>query len=114
MGTRKFIYDSYACREFKGVHRAVNRYQKWAKRYRYAMKMDIQQYFPSIDHILLKEKVHRRIKDVKVLNLIDKIIETAPPVKLDWATERRTGIPMGVIKTAWLLILSLKGTDIPA
>jgi len=78
---KQFIYDSYACREFKGVHRAVNRYQNWAKRYRYAMKMDIQQYFPSIDHILLKEKVRRRIKDVKVLNLIDKIIDTAPAVK---------------------------------
>jgi len=38
---RQFIYDSYACRKGKGVHAAVDRYQNWAKQYRYALKMDI-------------------------------------------------------------------------
>ncbi len=53
--------------------------------------MDIRQYFPSIDHQLLKEKLRRRIKDVKVLNLLYKIIDGAPPGN----DLRRTGIPIG-------------------
>ena len=28
-----FIHDSYACRKGKGVHRAVDRYQTWARHY---------------------------------------------------------------------------------
>jgi hypothetical protein len=60
---RRFIADSYACRVGKGVHRAVARYQDWSQRYRYALKMDVQRYFPSIDRGLMKEKLHRVIKD---------------------------------------------------
>jgi len=51
---RTFISDSYACRREKGVHAAVDRYQAWAQTYRYVLKMDVRQYFPSIDHGLLK------------------------------------------------------------
>ena len=43
-----FIFDSYACRKGKGAHRAIARYQDWAKRYCYVLKLDIQQYF-SLD-----------------------------------------------------------------
>jgi RNA-directed DNA polymerase len=43
---RTFISDSYACRNGKGVHAAVDRYQAWSQTYRYVLKMDIQQYFP--------------------------------------------------------------------
>jgi hypothetical protein len=28
---RRFIHDTYACRSGKGVHKAVNRYQGWAR-----------------------------------------------------------------------------------
>ena len=50
---RTFIHDSYACRRGKGVHAAVDRYQAWAKCNVYALKMDVSQYFPSIDHAIL-------------------------------------------------------------
>jgi retron-type reverse transcriptase len=54
---RTFIHDSYACRIGKGTHAAVDRYQTWARRYPYVLKMDVAQYFPSIDHDILREKV---------------------------------------------------------
>lgn len=109
---KQFIYDSYACRQGKGVHKAIDRYQTWAKRYRYALKMDIQQYFPSIDHLLLKHKLRQRIKDVKVLNLFNKIIDTAPPpMKLDLPTKRRTGIPIGNLTSQFLANLYLNDFD---
>ena len=75
---RTFISDSYACRVGKGVHAAVDRYQAWAQTYRYALKMDVQQYFPSIDHECLKAKLRRRIKDRRALELLDRIIDGSP------------------------------------
>jgi retron-type reverse transcriptase len=69
---RTFSADSYACRHGKGIHAAVDRYQAWAQTYRYVLKMDVRQYFPSIDHDLLKEKLRRRIKDPRVLDLLDR------------------------------------------
>ncbi len=75
---RRFIFDSYACRQGKGVHAAVDRYQKWSKRYPYVLKMDIEQYFPSIDHDVLKVKLRHYLKDRFVLALLNTIIDTAP------------------------------------
>ncbi len=43
---RTFIHDSYACRRGKGVHAAVDRYQAWARRYAYALKMDVARILP--------------------------------------------------------------------
>lgn len=118
---KQFIYDSYACRRKKGVHKAIARYQNWAKRYRYALKMDIRQYFPSVDHQLLKEKLRHRIKDSHVLNLFDKIIDMAPLVKqppvwypndnLFTPLERRTGIPIGNLTSQFLGNLYLDDFD---
>jgi len=45
---RSFIDDSYACRHGKGTHAAVDKYQQWAHRYRYVLKMDIERYFPKV------------------------------------------------------------------
>ncbi|WP_069472330.1 reverse transcriptase domain-containing protein [Candidatus Marithrix sp. Canyon 246] len=98
---KQFIYDSYACRKNKGVHKAIDRYQTWAKRYRYALKMDISKYFPSIDRILLKDKISQRIKDSNVLKLIDKIIDTAP----------NTGLPIGNLTSQFLANLYLDDFD---
>jgi len=75
---RTFIHDSYACRRGKGVHAAVDRYQVWARRNAYALKMDVAQYFPTIDHEILKTKLRRRIKDARVLSLLERIIDTSP------------------------------------
>jgi retron-type reverse transcriptase len=79
---RRFIFDSYACRRGKGTHAAVARYQAWAQRYRYVLKLDIRQYFPSIDHALLKAKLRARIKDANVLELLDAIIDGSPGTEI--------------------------------
>ena len=75
---KRFIADSYACRQGKGVHRAVNRYQQWAQRYAYTLKMDIARYFPSIDHAILKQQLANCIKDPQVLWLLNLIIDHSP------------------------------------
>ena len=102
---RTFIFDSYACRHGKGVHAAVARYQAWTQTYSYVLKMDVRQYFPSIDHEILKSKLRRRIKDERILDLLDRIIDGSPygnaelyyfvSDELFTPLERRVGIPIG-------------------
>ena len=38
---RRFIADSYANRIGKGTHRAVDRFQQFARRYRYVLRLDV-------------------------------------------------------------------------
>lgn len=118
---RKFIYDSYACRRGKGVHAAMTRYQAWAQTYRYVLKMDVQRYFPSIDHVLLKDKLRRMIGDGRVLTLLDLLIDGSPRLEaeLDYfpgdnllsPLGRRRGIPIGNLTSQFFANLYLNDLD---
>ncbi|MCP3868100.1 MAG: RNA-directed DNA polymerase [Gammaproteobacteria bacterium] len=120
---RRFIHDSYACRQHRGVHAAVNRYQQWSRRYPYVLKMDIERYFPSIDHEILKYKLRRYLKDKYLLALLDRIIDTTPPQAgrpdaiyfpgddLLTPTERRSGLPIGNLTSQFFANLYLDAVD---
>jgi RNA-directed DNA polymerase len=118
---RTFIHDAYACRRGKGVHAAVDRYQGWARRNAYALKMDVAQYFPSVDHQILKEKLRRRIKDARLLALLDRIVDTSPQLEPDpgyfpgddllTPLERWRGIPIGNLTSQFLANLYLDDLD---
>lgn len=118
---RTFIADSYACRHGKGAHVAVDRYQAWAQTYRYVLKMDVRQYFPSIDHDLLKAKLRRRVNDSHLLDLLDCIIDGSPRGTLDpcyfpgddlfTPIERRMGIPIGNLTSQFFANLYLDDLD---
>lgn len=119
---RRFIYDSYACRSGRGVHLAVSRYQVWAKRHAYALKLDVARYFPNIDHLILKQQILRRIKDPNVLWLFDRIIDQSPEFKAeapvyfpgdDLVTpfERKKGLPIGNLTSQFLANLYLDDLD---
>lgn len=119
---RTFIFDSYACRRGKGTHAAVDRYQRWAQRYPYVLKLDIQRYFPSIDHARLKAKLRRRIADPRVLALLERIVDGSPtdvagdPIHFpgdDLLTplERRRGIPIGNLTSQFFANLYLDDLD---
>ena len=71
---RSFISDSYANRIGKGTHRALDRAQQFARRYKYILQCDLKQFFPSIDHAILRAILARKIDDAKVLWLIDQIL----------------------------------------
>jgi RNA-directed DNA polymerase len=117
---RSFIDDSYACRAGRGVHAAVDRYQRWARRYAYALKVDVRRYFPSIDHDILKAKLRRCIKDAGVLWLFDAIIDSVPDAgsgeqfagdDLVSLMERRCGLPIGNLTSQFLGNLYLDDLD---
>ncbi len=102
---RTFIHDSYACRKGKGTHAGVKRCQEFAGRFRYVLKADIQKFFPSLDHEILKALVALKIKDPDVLWLVNHIIDGSNPQEeilsyfpgddLFTPGERRRGIPIG-------------------
>ena len=73
---RKFIYDSYANRVGKGTHAALDRCTHFMRRFKYVLQCDVQQFFPSIDHEILKATLARTITCPSTLRLCDKIIDS--------------------------------------
>jgi len=79
---KRFIPDSYACRVGKGIHAGADRVtqflrvaqRKWETVY--CLKADVSQYFPSINHAILKAIIRRRIACPDTLWLIDEIIDS--------------------------------------
>ncbi|MDZ7291700.1 MAG: reverse transcriptase/maturase family protein [candidate division KSB1 bacterium] len=102
---RRFIFDSYANRLGKGTHAAIRRLQQFMRQALYVLKIDLRQYFPSIDLEILKQLIRRVIADLETLWLIDKIIDSSnPQVETNWyfpgddlftPFERRRGLPIG-------------------
>jgi retron-type reverse transcriptase len=103
---RRFIHDSYACRKGKGTHRALDRCQAFARRYRYVLQCDLIHFFPSVDHSILRQILARLIADDQTMWLVDRIIESgrevpnhrAPlyfPGDTFWAALRPRGLPIG-------------------
>ncbi len=104
---RSFIHDSYANRVGKGTHRALDRAQAFARRFRYVLQCDLRQFFPSVDHGALKEVLARKLPDPGVLWLVDRILESGAGVLGDeydmvwfpgddlFAANRPRGLPIG-------------------
>lgn len=104
---RRFIHDSYANREDKGTHAAIDRCQFFSQRYLYVLQCDVQQFFPAIDHVILRNTIQHVIVDPDALWLIDTILESGRDVLTDaysmvifqdddlFAYSRPRGLPIG-------------------
>ena len=89
----RFIRHSYACRRGKGTHLALEQVQRWCRRFPYYLKTDVDDYFASIDHGVLHDRLARVINDRRVLRLCRRVIgnarlPTVPP-GVHW------GLPIG-------------------
>ena len=77
-----YTADTYACIKGRGAHLARKRIKEILRRdpdgTRYCLKLDIRKYYPSIDHDVLKEIIRRKIRDARLLALLDEIIDSAP------------------------------------
>lgn len=80
---RSFIDDSYANRAGKGTHRALDRCQEFARRQPYVLQCDLVQFFPAIDHAILRATLARKLPDPGVLWLVDRILESGVGVLSD-------------------------------
>jgi retron-type reverse transcriptase len=104
---RSFIADSYANRIGKGTHRALNRCQQFARRYTFVLQGDLCQFFPSLDHAILRSILTSKIQDAEVLWLIDQILASGEGVLSEsyemvnfpgddlFAINRPRGLPIG-------------------
>lgn len=72
----QFHPHSYANRVGKGTHRAIDQLQQYARRYRYVLRLDIRQHFPSLDHQMLKKELFRVVQDKQVQWLINVILQS--------------------------------------
>ncbi|MDF5733613.1 MAG: RNA-directed DNA polymerase [Rhizonema sp. PD38] len=116
-----FIADSYANRVGFGTHRALHRFIQFARSSRYVLQCDIQKYFPSIDHEILKSLIYRKIKCPDTLWLIDTIIDNSNeqlPVfeyfngdNLLTPLQRRRGLPVGNLTSQFFANVYLNGFD---
>lgn len=118
---RSFIGDCYANRVGFGTHRALRRFTEFARSSNYVLQCDIQKYFPSIDHEILKALLRRKIKCRDTLWLIDKIIDSSNPQlevieyfpgdELLTPITRRRGLPIGNLTSQFFANVYLNGLD---
>ena len=83
-----FIKDTYACVKNRGIHSAVKKLKSQLRNNKeetkYCLKLDIKKFYPSIDQSILKKIIRRKIKDERVLLILDEIIGSVP-----------NGVPIG-------------------
>lgn len=75
-----FTADTYSCVKGRGIHSLLRKLKKILKdkdNTKYCLKLDIKKFYPSIDHVILKSLVRRKIKDKDLLWLLDEIIDSA-------------------------------------
>jgi len=72
---RALIDHTYACRRGKGTHRALAHAQALSRRNPFFLKCDIEAYFESIDHGILKKQLAKLCKDRRLLETLGRIID---------------------------------------
>jgi RNA-directed DNA polymerase len=119
----RFIHDSYACRIGKGTHAALDRCQGFARRYRYVLQCDIVQFFPAVDHTILRGILFHPIADERARWLINLILDSGAGVLRDeydvvyfpgddlLAATRPRGLPIGNLTSQFWANCYLNGLD---
>ena len=78
--TRQFIANTFACVEKRGIHSCAKKVKQILKNYpndtKYCLKLDISKFYPSINKDILKQIVRIKLKDKKLLSILDEIIDS--------------------------------------
>lgn len=80
-----FVKNTYSCIKNRGIHKALKDVKQALKDEEntvYCLKLDIQKFYPSIDHDILKNIIRKKLKDKKLLQLLDSIIDSAEGVPI--------------------------------
>lgn len=76
-----FTHNTFSCIKKRGISGCARYVDKLITKYNgrplYCLKIDITKFYPSINHCVLKEIIRRKIKDEKLLCLLDEIIDSA-------------------------------------
>lgn len=110
---RKFIHDSYSCRDRKGTHRAIDRFREFGRKVSgnnnqtcFVLKCDIRKFFASIDHTILKQILARHIEDKDIWWVLGEVIES-------FHTEGKQGVglPLGNLTSQLLVNIYMNEFD---
>lgn len=87
----KFINDTYACIEGRGIHSGVHKLQKYLYEYSkkkevYVLKCDIKKFFYNINKDILYKIIEKKVKDKDFLELTKTFI---------YNNLEKVGIPIG-------------------
>lgn len=100
---RTFIADSYSCRNEKGTHKALERFERMSNqvghnnhRTVWVLKCDVRKFFASIDQQKLLEVLRQYIPDKRIIALLQNIIES-------FSISPGQGLPLGNL-TSQLLV----------
>ena len=127
---KRFIHDSYACRDGKGTLRAALRLHDWMREIRrkpdhdnwYCLKLDISKFFYRVDHGVMLEMLRDICPEPDFLALMDTIINN-PDVPFglpegikahDCPPEDRlfdVGMPIGNLSSQMMANLYLDALD---
>lgn len=103
---RSMYEHSYGSIPGRGAHLAKATIEKWIRKdkksMKYCLKMDIQKFFDSIPHDILKRKLSLLIHDEKFLQVLYTIIDV---------NETGKGIPLGFYTSQWLANWYLEDLD---
>lgn len=101
---KHLIYHSYATRKNKGTYAALDKAKLNVKKYKYFAKLDIRKFFDSIDHVVLKRKLHNIFKDNVLISVFYKIIDS-------YHTKLGKGIPIGNLTSQYFANHFLSSAD---
>lgn len=114
---RKFIYDSYSCRVGKGTHKALERFEIFARKVSKnntrtcgVLKCDIRKFFASIDHAVLKNILDKHLQDKDTLSLFYNIIDSfsSNPIGKTYGVK---GLPLGNLTSQLLVNIYMNEFD---
>ena len=109
---RTFVNDSYSCRLWKGAHRAMNTFRRYAYRASknhtktlWVLKCDIRKFFASIDQQILLTILRRHISDERTIALLQNVIESF------YSTALGKGLPLGNLTSQLLVNIYMNEFD---
>ncbi len=120
---RTFIYDSCANRKGKGNLFAIKRFDKFKRKVSgngrvlpnnfgdknyvrgYCLKADIRHYFREVDHKILAGIIGKRIKDERIIWLVERILENHP------GETKGKGMPLGNLTSQFFANVYLNEMD---
>lgn len=81
-----FTKDTYSCIKNRGIHACAKSVRRALREdkdgTRYCLKIDVRKFYPSIKHSVLKSIIRRKIKDARLLSLLDEIIDSTDNPRL--------------------------------
>lgn len=107
--TKKISNTAYSCIKNRGVYGAYKYLKKCLcdkENTKYCLKCDIQKFFPSVNHRILKQVVTKHLKDPEILDILYEIIDSTDRCEF---CEKGYNLPIGNYLSQYLanLIVSI-------